>query len=127
MKVAFICVLIFVTLLFGCVGGCQHYQTRIVGNGTKVGTVIKLAQEGFLQSCKTWEGELIRGGMNNGSGAFSTKPLYFTVNDPGLLREVQAALDGQYEVEVTYIQFYGPMFCASENEGNYFLTSIKKR
>jgi hypothetical protein len=107
--------------------GCSVSCNRITGQGTKVGTVIKLSQEGFFSGCKTWEGELIRGGLANGSGGFSTTPLYFTINDLGLLKDTQAALDGQYEVEVTYTSYFGPYMCASENQGNHFLTGIRRR
>jgi len=103
--------------LTGCSG-------RIVNQGEKVGTVIKLAQQGFF--VKTWEGELIRGGMSNGSGGFSTKPLEFTINDEGLRRKVQDALDNQYEVRVTYNDYFCYTSIASEN-GCLFLSSIEKR
>jgi|ERR1039458_123141 hypothetical protein len=116
-----------IVVIFATFTACDHFATRVTGQGTKVGTVIKLAQEGILSGCKTWEGELIRGGMTNGSGAFSVTPLYFTINDAALLAQVQNALDGQYEVEVTYTRYFGPMFCGSENDGNYFLTTLKRR
>ena len=92
-------------------------------SGTKVGTVIKLSQQGAFHS--TWEGELIRGGMANGSGAFSITPLHFTVDNPSMLPAVQDALDKQYEVEVTYVKYaWAPW--SSDNTG-FFLRSIKRR
>lgn len=119
--------IIILALIVSVVWGCSASCNRVVEQGTKVGTVIKLSQDGVLSSCKTWEGELIRGGLSNGSGGFSTTPLYFTVNDPHLLQEVNKALDGQYEVEISYASYFGPYFCASGNLGNYFLTGIRKR
>lgn len=115
-----------IALVFACLLGVVGCQTKVMQQGTKVGTVIKLSQHGFLDSCKTWEGELLRGGMQGGSGGFSTTPLHFTVNDPALLKQVQQALDEQYEVEVTYTEYFGPMPCASNSQG-YFLGSIKRR
>ena|ERR1700682_3283491 len=103
----------------------------MTGRGEKVGTVIKLSQEGYF--FKTWEGELIRGGMNNGSGAFSTKPLHFTVDNADLLPQVQRAFDEQKEVVVTYegrtnmISTFSE--CADDSGGGSckFLTSIHVR
>jgi hypothetical protein len=113
-------VILFAALLLVC--GCN----RMVGRGEKVGTIIKLAQEGFW--VKTWEGEMIRGGMNSGNGAFSTKPLHFTVMDESLLPKVQAAFDNQKEVIVTYEERLNTFTFTSEcNEGCKFLTSIRER
>lgn len=114
-KTFFIVLLIAVWCLFGC--------TKVVSEGEKVGTVIKVAKQGVV--CNTWEGELIRGGMSNGSGGFSTTPLHFTINDNGLLQKTKEALDGQYEVKVRYVEYFGPMSCASDSSA-YFLTSIER-
>lgn len=118
---AFAWVLIVMAIVAIALSGC----TAVTGHGTKVGTVIKLSQEGLF--CKTWEGELIRGGMSSGSGGFSTTPLHFTINDPALLRQVQDALDRQYEVEVTYTSYLGPFPCASGHGSDLFLTTLKHR
>lgn len=111
--------ILMASLVAAALSGCTH----VVTEGGKVGTVIKLAQQGVL--CKTWEGEIIRGGMNGGSGAFSTTPLFFTVNDPNILRDVNSALEGQYEVKVHYVEFLGPMGCSSSSNG-HFLTRIER-
>jgi hypothetical protein len=84
-------------MLSGCSG-------RLVNQGEKVGSVIKVAQQGMW--VKTWEIEVVRGGMSNGSGAFSTTPLHATINDPDLLKKAQKAFDEQYEVKVTYNDYY---------------------
>lgn len=90
--------------------GCTHSM----GGGEKVGSVIKIAQEGFF--IKTNEVELVRGGMNGGSGAFWVTPLHCTVNDDALLAKFQDALDKQYEVKVQYRDyFYTPISSDSNN------------
>jgi len=113
-----------VVILTGC--------NKQVGRGEKVGTIIKLSQEGYF--VKTWEGEMVRGGMNGGSGAFSTKPLHFTVADQQLLPLVQKAFDDQREVVVTFEghwnilgSFYSE--CNDESGGGNckFITSIRER
>jgi hypothetical protein len=67
--------------------------TKLTGSGEKVGSVIKVAHEGFF--FKTDEVEIVRGGMNNGTGAFSTTPLNGTVNDDALLAQLKDALNNQ--------------------------------
>ncbi len=65
-----------------CLAGCKD-----MGNGEKVGQIIKLNRQGFF--CKTYEAELIRGGLNNGSGAASTL-FDFTIEDERLIPAVQS-------------------------------------
>ena len=97
--------------------GCTHDT----GHGEKVGSVIKVAQEGLL--FKTNEVEIVRGGMNGGSGSFSTTPLNATINDPGLLAKVKDALDKQYEVRVTYQDYlWTPL---SSDSSSRYLTGIE--
>jgi hypothetical protein len=115
-------------LLVIAVSGCN----RLTGNGEKVGTIIKLSQEGYW--VKTWEGEMVRGGMNSGTGAFSTKPLHFTVDDQSLLPKVRQAFDEQKEVVVTYeghSNVFGSFYseCNDESGGGNckYLTSIRER
>lgn len=43
----------------GMLGGCGVNWSN--GTGTKIGQVVKLSKQGFMN--KTWEGQLIRGGM----------------------------------------------------------------
>lgn len=97
--------------------GCGH----VVATGMKIGTPIKVADEGFW--IKTHEVEIVRGGMANGSGSFSTTPLYVTVTDENSMRVMQEALDKQQEVEVTYVETWGCPFTSDSN--CKFLTSVK--
>lgn len=93
------------------------------GNGEKVGTVIKIAQQGMWH--KTWEAEIVRGGMVNGSGGFSTTPLHLTISDgdTGNLQRLQDAFDKQYEVKVKYVTYmFAPW--ASDTE-NHFAVSVE--
>ena len=95
--------------------GCGDY-----GGGEKIGTVIRLAQHGVF--CKTYEATLIRGGIQNGSGGFA-QPFDFTIEDPTLLKQVEAALDSQQEVKIKYHSEIAT-FCRAESE-NHFLTGIE--
>jgi hypothetical protein len=99
-------------LLWGC------WDT---GRGEKVGQIIKLNRQGLF--CKTWEAELIRGGLNNGSGAASTL-FDFTIEDEKLVPDVQAALDGQYEVKI-YYNMENATACRSDSQ-DHFLNKIER-
>lgn len=110
---------LFVSLAFcaAVLTGCTH----VTGGGVHVGNIIQLSDDGLF--VKTHEIEVVRGGMNGGSGSFSTKPFYGTINDPGLLAKAQDAFDKQYEVKVTYTTyFFTPL--ASDN-GDTFVTDIE--
>jgi hypothetical protein len=101
--------------LTGCSG-------RIVNQGEKVGSVIKVSSQGYWN--KTNEVEIVRGGINGGSGAFSTTPLHATIADQDLLRKAQNALDQQYEVKVKYDDYWCYTWLYSESDC-VFLTSIE--
>lgn len=91
------------------------------GRGEKVGTIIKVAHEGYF--CPTWEATMIRGGMSDGSGSFAVAPFHFTIDNPDLLAKVKDALDKQYEVHLTYRHEFAT-WCRSE-EGNNFVVAIE--
>lgn len=92
------------------------------GRGEKVGTIIKLAQEGVFN--KTWEAEIVRGGMNNGTGAFSTTPLHLTITDPDTVAKAQDAFEKQYEVKVKYVSTLMAPW-SSQSQENKFAVDIQ--
>jgi hypothetical protein len=93
------------------------------GTGEKIGQVVRLNYTGML--CDTWEGELIRGGFSDGSGAMGTAPFHFTVprQDDNLVNLVKAAMRTQTEVSITYA--IEGIYSACRSEGGQFLTSVK--
>jgi len=100
------------------------------GQGEKVGTVIKVADEGLFRT--THEFEIVRGGMNGGQGSFSIKPSCITVEDTELLQQVRAAFNSQREIVVMYRQeLFAPLRssgeCGEVIFDNKFLTSIQVR
>jgi hypothetical protein len=99
-------ILMFILPLF--LSGCL-----VTGQGEKRGEIVKLAQEGVV--CKTWEGELIRGGMSNGSGSFGVRPFAFTVENLNLLEKVKFALENNKEVKLVY-HHEAFTFCRSERQ-----------
>lgn len=118
-----IAVLLMPLMLTGCL---------VTSNGEKRGEIVKLAQEGII--CKTWEGELIRGGLNDGSGGFGSRIFPFTVENADLLKKVQYALENNKEVKISYHHEVFT-FCRSESqkisggrddyEGNNFLDDVQ--
>jgi hypothetical protein len=91
-----------------------------LGTGEKVGQVVKLAQTGVF--CKTWEGEIVRGGYNGGSGVQGAA-FNFTIEDPALVKQIQDALDGQYEIRL-YYRTEMVTFCRSDSD-DHFVTKVE--
>ncbi len=88
-------VLLFVLFIISC-----FFVTFATPNsGDKTGIIVKVAQEGVI--AKTWEAELIKGGMNNGSGGFGVKPFDFTLTEQQADVANQTMISGQ-EVVVKY-------------------------
>ena len=98
--------------------GCGHGVDA--GAGKKIGQVIQLGQHGWM--CSTWEGRLVRGGFNTGSGVVGGV-FDFTVEDPGLVGKLTVAMEKQQELEVTYkkVAFSGPCTC----ESDHFITGFR--
>lgn len=69
------------------------------GTGTRNGQIVMLKREGLLS--KTWECEILKGGMSNGSGSFG-QPFYFTVQSDSDAIELQKLMDDQKEVIIKY-------------------------
>jgi len=68
-------------------------------NGHKIGRIVKLADEGVW--CKTCEGELIRGGLVDGSGSMGSS-FKFTIESRALREIALQAFETQAEVILTY-------------------------
>lgn len=86
--------------------------------GEKIGTITKLAEQGPI--CPTWEGQLIRGGMSAGTGAFGA-PFDFTVPKE-LVERVRGYMESGTEVKLHYYS-YEPVFCSSDS--GHFIVSIE--
>lgn len=96
-------------------GGCGD-----TGGGEKNGTVTKLATSGVF--CKTNEMEIVRGGLNAGTGVNGSS-FDVTIEDPALLKIARDAIRTGAEVQITYrTEFI--TFCRSDS-GDAFLTGIK--
>lgn len=109
------------TLMMVAFAGLTLTSCKDTGSGEKIGMVTKLAQQGVF--CKTWEGEIVRGGMNGGTGVNGSS-FHFTVTDESLVKKVQQAMEGQHEVKISYRTEW-ITFCSSDSRENAFLTNIE--
>jgi len=90
-------------------------------DGSKIGQIVKVTKSGVFS--KTWEAEIIRGGMTGGSGAFSVQPFDFTIESEEQAKQVQDFMDHQTEVIITYHSagIYGAW---RSDTGGHFLKTI---
>lgn len=90
--------------------------------GSKIGQVVKVTHSGVFS--KTWEAQLIRGGMSNGSGAFGVTPFDFTIENEEQAKQVQEYMDKQTEVIITY-RSEGIYSAFRTDSGGHFLETIR--
>lgn len=69
-------------------------------DGVKIGQITKVSKQGLIY--KTWEAELVRGGLVDGSGAVGGAPLHFTIENDSLAAVALVAMLNQTEVLVAY-------------------------
>jgi hypothetical protein len=106
-----------IVALATCVALAGCWET---GRGEKIGVLVKLSQEGAV--CKTWEGEIVRGGFTNGTGA-NGAPFYFTIEDEAMAKQLQDVLDKGDEIKIHYRQEMNS-FCRSDSRST-FLTGFE--
>lgn len=92
---------------------CAFVTACTTATGEKIGTITKLAKQGPF--CPTWEGQIIRGGISGGTGAFGA-PFDFTIPDSrlDLVDTLRDAMDKGVEVKLYYTS-YTPVFCSSDS------------
>lgn len=93
------------------------------GKGKKIGKIVKISKQGMI--FKTWEGELIRGGLNDGSGSFGPS-FYFTVESEEMAKKVMDAFENQYEVIIDYRKEFIHSITRSEVWNPSFLENISR-
>lgn len=99
-----------------CIGLTGCWDT---GTGEKIGGVVKMAKQGVF--CKTWEGQLIRGGFNAGTGAQGTA-FDFTVEDDQMAQDLIFVMESRQEIQLKYRSELGT-WCRSDTPGNHFVVS----
>lgn len=109
-------VVLLMSILFSCGTGVKS------ADGKKIGQIVKLGEYGVL--CKTYEGELIRGGFNSGSGANGAE-FHFTILQKELYNKMMISMERQDEIEIEYTKsvLVGP--CTADSASQGFVTSYK--
>lgn len=79
-------------------GGTGCHLAKPV-HGVKTGVIVKIAEEGWL--VQTYEAQLLRGGLSDGSGAMG-QAFDFNIKAGPTLDAARAAMDSGVEVEVEY-------------------------
>ena len=90
--------------------------------GQKVGRIVKIAEEGLF--FKTCEGELIRGGLVDGSGSLGGS-FHFTIEDEYLKKLAMQAFEEQSEIIMRYRVDLVTSITRSECRNSYFVTNIE--
>ncbi|HMH11136.1 MAG TPA: hypothetical protein VK553_10520 [Candidatus Nitrosopolaris rasttigaisensis] len=98
-----------------CLTGCWERA-----NGEKVGVIVKCASEGAF--IKTYECEMIRGGLSGASGVMG-QSFHFTVENKNDIPLVDKALAEQKEVHIKYHKEWITMW-RTETSDNSFLDEI---
>lgn len=93
------------------------------GTGCKRGVIVRLEETGII--CKTLQGEIIRGGMSDGTGSFG-KSLYFTIEDNRNRELAQLAFQEQFEVIIYYENDLICSIFRSDNSRPNFVTHIER-
>ncbi len=71
---------LFFLIFLLIVGGILYYITfGYYSDGTRVGSLVKLSRKGYI--FKTYEGQLMVGGMSDGTGTFNSTTWDFSVDD----------------------------------------------
>lgn len=70
------------------------------GYNEKIGQIVKVGYEGMF--VKTWEAQLIPGGMSNGSGSCGINPFNFTIESETMAKEAQKYMQNQTKVIIKY-------------------------
>lgn len=94
-------------------------------SGERAGTVSKFSYKGLV--CKTWEGQLLLGGMktvrtDNGSVVVANT-FEFTVSDVRVVQSIEEALTSGKRVTLKYEQVIAPSPCSSDT--GYFITGVQ--
>lgn len=93
----------------------------VTSEGEKIGQITAIAEQGAF--VKTWEAQIVRGGMNNGSGV-TGQVTHFTIeNNPELVKDLTDAMNNGKEVKIIFEKEMAT-FLRSESD-NVFAKSMQ--
>lgn len=112
------CGTMILAVLFGmffllpALGGSISYS-----EGTRAGQLVKLSKRGMI--CKTWEGEIVLGGVKDGV----VNTFAFSVTDESMLPALQKAINEQTPITVSYLETWSHWYCTRDTD--YLVTGVK--
>lgn len=110
-----------VVLVLFSLSGCSCNPKP--GDGEKIGQIVKINKQGLIS--RTWEVELIRGGLSGGNGTIGTAPFDFTVRDDKTAAQLKEYMEKQTEVTIHYDM---PMiYSLVSSDSGHFLTSVAEK
>ena len=107
--------LLIISLIL-CLSGCWELE-----KGEKTGRIVKIAKAGYV--IKTWDGELIRGGLNDGSGSMG-RSFHFTIESDELVEKLKSAMESQKQINIKYHKEW-ITFLRTNDDQNYFADSVE--
>lgn len=107
-----------VALMLFCVGCGRGLD---YSDGSRQGTIVKFSKKGVF--CKTWEGEMVLGGLRSSEGGAVANVWEFSVIDEKLVPLVQQAADSGERIKLSYHQGLFTGVCISNSD--YFVTSVE--
>ena len=102
-----------------CATGCG----RGYSDGARTGTIVKFSRKGL--AIKSWEGEMVLGGMKMSSGErpqLVANVWEFTVKDDGPVAAVQKAFESGKPVKVNYVEW---VLSGCTMESGYEVVSVE--
>lgn len=102
-----------------CLCACTLQRPK---TGQKIGHIVKMGNEGWIN--QTYEGELIRGSMQDGSGSFG-KSFQFTIPSQKYYWVALDALENNKEVVIYYRVPTFTWMWQSEHYPPHFVTHIE--
>jgi hypothetical protein len=111
----------FYSIMMIILTGCEIRTDP--GTLTKIGKIVRVSKQGLIY--KTWEGDLIRGGLTDGSGSFGAST-HFTIESDVLANECIFCMENNIEVILYLEAEFISAIWRSESAQPYFLKSIKR-
>lgn len=102
-----------------------YYTFTDYSDGQRSGQIVKFSNKGSIPGCKTWEGELVVGGLRGRSSADDSGAnlFHFTVSDRSVVEKVQRKLESGEHVLVKYRQPHWNWPCTTDT--GYFVVEVK--
>jgi hypothetical protein len=94
-------------------------------DGERSGQIVKFSYKGNIPGCKTWEGQLVLGGLRGQSAVDGTGAnlFDFTVNNRETMEKIKRKLASGDHALVTYKQPFWNWPCSTDT--GYFVTDVK--